>query len=293
VAQVTLGLAGIFVRYALTGTGPMNAAFIRMLIAAPIAIGLARLRGSDMNFSPDTKRRVILAGCILGLHFAAWIISLQYTSVLVATLLVCTTPFWLAIYDAVVHRRLPSPIIITAFMVASVATIIVVRFGPVTTSRASNPILGAGLALGASILICFYLALMRGARQKRSTFAMIAYAYPSTLLVLGPFALIAHEPLPVTWLSWAGILGMALVVQLIGHTALAASLKSFTSTTVAFAGLAEPPISAIAAAVLLGEPLHITVIMGGIALLAAIGVVLRNDQESTSDELVVIESPAL
>ena len=292
-AQFALGTAAIFVRYALTGTGPLNAAFFRVLIAAPIAIGLARLAKRDLRFTRDARNRLILAGCILGFHFALWIISLQYTSVVVATLLVCTTPFWLAIYDAAVHRRFPPAATCIAFVVAASAAIVVVVHGPPTTSFGSNPLLGAVLALAAAILISFYLALMRSARHGRSTLSLIAYAYPSSLLVLGPIALIAHEPVPVTWISWGGIFGMALVTQLIGHTALAASLRNFQSSTVAFAGLSEPPISAIAASLLLNEPIQVTVVLGGIVLLAAIGVVLAQDTESAGQELTILESPSM
>lgn len=293
IAEIALGLAAIFVRYALTGTGPLNAAFFRMLIAAPIAIAIAKWSGRNLRFSREATGRLVLAGCILGMHFALWIISLEYTSVVVATLLVCTPPFWLALYDAVVHRRVPAPATLLAFLVASIAMVVVVTCGPPTTSSGSNPVLGAGLALGAAILICFYLMLMRSAREGNSTLSLIAYAYPSALIFLAPVAFFAHEPLPSTALSWGGIVGMAMVAQLIGHTLLAASLRNFASSTVAFAGLVEPPVSAIAAAVLLGEPLQIAVALGGLTLLGAIAVVLAQDKTTSDKELVALESPSL
>jgi len=101
-AQIAVGSAAIFARFALTGAGPLAVSASRLAIAAIALLALAAIRRPAESTRPSQRDRVIFAcaGLALAIHFGAWIWSLQYTSVAVSTLLVATTPIWTALYDA-------------------------------------------------------------------------------------------------------------------------------------------------------------------------------------------------
>src|SRR5579875_845597 len=104
-AQVAIGAAAIFARFALTGAQPLAVAALRLLVAAAILLVVMGIRPLSVRISRKENLRLAAAGLALGAHFGLWIASLQYTPVALSTLLVTTTPLWTALYDAVVLRR--------------------------------------------------------------------------------------------------------------------------------------------------------------------------------------------
>jgi drug/metabolite transporter (DMT)-like permease len=82
--------------------------------------------------------------------------------------------------------------------------------------------------------------------------------------------------------AWGGILAMALISQLLGHTALNASLRWFSPSAVAMSSLLEPVAAAILAFFLFGETLTPLALAGGVLVLLAIGAFLREERPSTS-----------
>ena len=70
---------------------------------------------------------------------------------------------------------------------------------------------------------------------------------------------------------------MALISQMLGHTALNAALRTLTSTVVAMTTLLEPIIAALFAAWLFSERLSPLTAVGGILVLAGIGLFVREE----------------
>jgi drug/metabolite transporter (DMT)-like permease len=94
-------------------------------------------------------------------------------------------------------------------------------------------------------------------------------------LAAGALASGGSIPAPQQTVAWGGILGMALVSQLFGHTALNAAVRSLSVTFVATTTLLEPVIAAVAAALVFGEhPAPLTAI-GALLILIAIGLAIR------------------
>jgi drug/metabolite transporter (DMT)-like permease len=87
----------------------------------------------------------------------------------------------------------------------------------------------------------------------------------------------AHQgpPPPSNTIAWAGIVAMALVSQLLGHTALNASLASFTPSVVALSTLCEPVVAAILAALAFQERIGPKAALGGLLVLGAVALILR------------------
>ncbi len=281
-AQVAIGAAAIFARFALTGSGPLAVSALRLSIAALIAIALA------FPFRRLSLRRELAFGCAgaaLALHFAAWIASLLYASVAISTLLVTTTPLWTELYETIRARRPPERSFVIALGLALAGVALIVFGGTAVATHApiaGHAALGELLALIGSIAIGAYLLIVRDAGARHTeplpTRQIVARTYGWSALVLLAATLVGGErpPAAADLPAWGGILAMALVSQLIGHTALNAALRDFSPSTVALTTLLEPAIAAAFAALLFHEALAPETIAGAVLVLAGVAATLRN-----------------
>jgi drug/metabolite transporter (DMT)-like permease len=273
-AQLAIGAAAVFARFALTSGGPLAVSAARLTIAAVPLVLLAALRGRLRPADGRTERRLLAAGALLALHFATWIASLKFASVAISTLLVCSTPVWTEAYAVAVRRRVdPSA---AASILGALAGVAIVVGAP---DRANTP-LGIALALAGAVAIAAYLLVVRGVDARYDTLAVTSrtYAYAAVLLIAA--SALAHDPLPPLGdaRAWGGIVAMALISQLFGHTALNAAVRVLSATFVSTMTLLEPVIAAVLAAWLFAERLGPTTAVGAAVILVAIAVALRGEQ---------------
>ncbi|GAC1348889.1 MAG: DMT family transporter [Vulcanimicrobiaceae bacterium] len=278
-AQVAIGAAAIFARYALHGAGPLAVSALRLGIAALLFLVLA---GRIRRLSARREWAFALAGLALAVHFAAWIASLQFTSVAVSTLLVTTTPVWTEAFDIVRERRGPSPAYGCALLCALGGVALIASERAASAPLPGHAFLGDGLALLGSVAIGAYLLVVRDAGAARDstrvgTRQIVARTYGWSALALVVAATSFNERVPASTdaAAWAGILAMALLSQSLGHTALNAALRDFTPSTIALSTLLEPVIAALLAALLFGEVLTPKTVVGGTLVLVAVGATLR------------------
>lgn len=286
-AQLFVGAAAIFARFALTGAGPIAVSYLRLGLAAAIVLAILALR-RDARKRLDASHEALLAlaGAALAVHFAGWIASLEFTSIALATLLVCTSPIFTGIYEALARRRAPSASFIIALGCGAVGLVLVVASRNTPAPIAGHALLGAGLATLGAIAMALYLTLVRQMRSELGTLPIVARTYAWAALVLVPVAALGHEnpPPPAAQTAWLGIIAMALFSQLLGHTAMNFSLRWFTPTTVGFSTLLEPVIAAVLAALIFGEALGGATLLGAIFLFAAIALALRDQAAETQPE---------
>ena len=272
-AQLAIGAAAIFARFALAAGGPLAISAARLAIATLPLAGLALWRGSYRGYAAAAERRLLGAGLLLAVHFGTWIASLRFASVAISTLLVCSTPIWTEAY-AVARRRRFDPYA-SASIVAALAGVAVVVGVP---DRANAP-LGIALALAGAVAMGAYLVVIRSVDRRYDTLAVISrtYAYAALALILA--SVVTHDPLPPlgSASAWGGIAAMALVSQLYGHTALNAAVRILSPTLVATTILLEPLIAAALAAWIFGERLSAGAAVGAILILGAIAVAVRGE----------------
>jgi drug/metabolite transporter (DMT)-like permease len=281
-AQVAIGAAAIFARFALTAAGPLSVSALRMGIAAVPVVALAALRGRYVRLDRPTERRLQLAGVALALHFAAWFASLQHASVAVSTLLVCSTPVFTEAW-ALARTRRPRPLVLASLVLAAVGIAIVAG----VPSRNETP-LGIGLALCGAIAMAAYLLLVRASDPRYTTVAVVGRTYPIAALALAGAAVLAGDRVPALHASsaWAGILALAFVSQLFGHTAINAAVRVLSATFVAMTVLVEPVVAAIAAAFVFGEHPAPFTAAGALLVLIAIALALRAEPRSVFERIV-------
>lgn len=284
-AQMAVGAAAVFARFALVTGGPLGVSCARLSIAALVMVAIAAARRALRPIDGRTERRLVVAGLVLALHFATWIASLNFASVAISTLLVCTGPVWTEAYAIVRRRRVDGYAALS--IAGALAGVAIVVGAP---DRANTP-LGIVLALAGAIAFAVYLIVVRGVDARYDTVAITARTYSYAALALGVAALTTGPAgaLPSDLRGWGGVLAMALLSQLFGHTALNAGVRVLSATLVLTLTLLEPVIAGVLAAWLFAERLGPSTAIGAAVIIASIGVALRGEQ--LGEQRVSAESP--
>jgi Uma2 family endonuclease len=190
---------------------------------------------------------------------------------------------WTEAY-AVLRRRRIDPYASASIVGAIIGVAIVVG----APDRANTP-LGIALALAGAVAIAAYLLVVRDTDSRYDTLAVTSRTYAYAAVVLIAASALAHDRLPPFGdaRAWAGIVAMALISQLFGHTALNAAVRVLSATFVSTVTLLEPVIAAVLAAWLFAERLGVTTALGAVVILAAIGVALRGEQRQDGAPLSI------
>ncbi len=288
-SQLAVGAAAIFARFALVGAGALAVSAMRLSIAAAVLLVIGAFNRSAAALSSRDRGTLACAGFALAVHFATWIWSLEYTSVAISILLVSTTPLWTSLIDFIIYRRSLTLRSIASFCVGAIGLALVVAQNAAPAPHPGYTLLGSLLALAGAMAFAIYLTLVRNVRARVDLRVIVTHTYSWAALALLLAMLVARQTPPALAETgaWFGILAMALVSQLLGHTAINASLRWFSPNAVAFSGLLEPVIATVAAFFVFHEALTSLAILGGFLLLAAVAGVLQEDQKADCSGLPI------
>jgi len=227
-----------------------------------------------------TVLSLVAAGVALAIHFWAWFVSLQYISVARSTLLVSTTPLWAGLGMWALTRRSPSRAFWIGLAVSGVgAWLVTAHNGAQPPLQEAGATVGDGAAILGAIGIAVYFLLVAPHQGPLGTWRVVAWTYPSAAAATWSALLLTGSTgnaMPLSLNAWAAIAALALVPQLIGHTALNWSLKHFTAGAVGAATLLEPVFAGWLAWLILDETPTLNQIVGAAILLAGVALALRS-----------------
>lgn len=285
--------ASIFIRFAQADAVPsLVIAAGRLTLAALILTPptLRRHHAELRRLSPKAIGLALGAGIFLAIHFASWITSLEYVSVLVSVVLVTTSPLWVALLAPLLLREPIQRRTLAGIGVAFLGGLLISVAGSGdTAATGSMPVLGSLLSLLGALAAAFYLIIGRRLRASLSLLPYIWLVYGAAALTL--LVSVALSGLPLTGYppqTYLWMLLLALVPQLIGHSSFNYALAHLPASHVGLVILGEPAGSAILAFFFLGEsPTLIQVIGAGLILL---GILSARDRTSEPAEAVA-EAP--
>ncbi|MCS7061183.1 MAG: DMT family transporter [Anaerolineae bacterium] len=276
---VAVSTASLFVRFAQqAGADSLAIAALRLCIASLVIAPAAwqRCRDELRQLSRRDLAIGLSSGAFLGLHFATWITSLQYTSVASSVVLVTLSPMFVALGSALFLReRLPGSVIF-AMGIATVGGIVIAvgdqaLVGTPDLSR-GNSALGNVLALAGAVSIAPHFIIGRRLRARLSLLAYISVVYGAAAILLLIAVAVLRVPLlgfePQAYL-WVTLL--ALLPQLVGHTSFNWALAYLPATYATIPVLGEPIGSTVLAVVVLREPLTLGRALGALLVLLGIG----------------------
>lgn len=285
---IAVSLASIFIRFALNeGLPSALVAAGRLTLSALVLtpFALARHWGELQRLNRRDLLLAVAAGFFLAIHFATWIASLEYTSVLISVVFVTTNPLWVALLEFLFLRQSLRRFVVIGLIVAFVGGVLIGVGGEASESGDSGQaVLGAALALAGAISIAIYLVIGRKVRAKLTLvpYVWLVYSIAAVFLIIN---LIATST-PVTGYSANGyllIVLLALVPQLIGHTSFNYALRYLPATFIGIITQIEPIGSAVAALILFQElPLPLQIFGSGMILLGVVLASYGQSQKNTS-----------
>lgn len=265
------------------------------LILLPLALGRARaelrtLQRRDLALG-------LVSGLFLAIHFAAWITSLEYTSVASSVALVATNPLWVALASVLLFRERLSALTLAGVLL-TIGGSALIGLSDSGTADHANALLGDGLALLGAIAGSAYFLIGRELRRRMSVLAYIWLVYSAAAAALLPLALLGgrsvgpadsqvllvldalFEAVPALGMPLLGapllaallVFGLAVGPQLLGHTSFNWALRYLSATFIAVAILGEPIGSALLALALFGETFRTGQLLGFATLLSGIAV---------------------
>jgi len=284
VGVVAVSTASIFIRLAQqAGAQSLAIAMLRLTIASLVLLpfALGRCAGEFRRLSSRDLITTILSGAFLGGHFATWILSLEYTSVVSSVVLVTLSPLFVALASAIFLREPVNSRMALGMVIAIAGGILIGVADSAGSSPGQNPPLGNALALAGAVCIAPYLIIARALRSKLSLLAYITLVYGAAALILCAVVVLTQTPLGSdSALAYLWIALLALVPQLIGHTSFNWSVRRLPAVYATIPVLGEPVGSTILAVILLGETITLLTLAG--AALALSGIALMSLKKTSA-----------
>jgi drug/metabolite transporter (DMT)-like permease len=291
VGIAAVSTASIFIRFAQKDASSLTVAAYRLTIASLILLPVTITRHREEL--RQVKRRdlffLIGTGVVLGLHFASWISSLEYTSVATSVVLVTTTPLWVALFSPfLLHEKLPKGIWLGLALALGGGIIVSLNdacsLGPGLNFTCSGfdgllgqrSLLGNGLALVGALCAAAYMLAGRRYRASLSieVYTFIVYGSAAVALLLA-CALTSQRMIGFPPVTYIWFVALALAPQLLGHSSFNWALKYLPAATVSITLLGEPIGSAILAYFILAEHPGALELAGGVLILLGIYICSR------------------
>lgn len=277
IGVIAVSMAAIFIRLSLEASGQSGVGFSLFLAASRIIIAALVLVPTWRNFSqitvtPKAYYYGISAGLALGFHFATWITSLSFTSIVASTTLVTTNPVWVSLISWIWFQEKPTLRTIFGIIIALIGGIFIALGDTKGIPTGSNPLLGNILALVGAWMGSLYLVWGREAqREGLKVGSYIIIAYTTAAIALFPLPLlIGSGYFGYSPTVYGYVFLMAIFSQLIGHTSLNWAVRWISPTLVTLAILFEPVGASFLGFILFREVPSLVVITGAIILLLGV-----------------------
>jgi drug/metabolite transporter (DMT)-like permease len=262
------------------------------LTIASLIIGLfawSSLRVELPKQSRRTMLLLVLAGLFLGLHFATWITSLEYTTVASSVVIVTTAPLWVAIFSPIILKEKINSWIVIGLIVSLAGSVIVglnsacsftsgqLVCQPFFAITSGRMFIGNILALLGAFLSAGYLIVGRSTRNSLSLSSYTFTVYSVAAIVLILLVIITGQKITgFSSKTYLFIFALAVIPQLIGHSSFNWALKYLSAAVVSIALLGEPIGTVILSFLFLKESPTILEIVGGLFILCGIIISLKN-----------------
>ena len=267
--------SGLFVRFIVADTGisaPALAFWRDLVTFLALLAGLGLLRPDWLRVQRRDLGWLAGLGCSLGTFHVFWNLNVTINGVSVATVQQAAMPAivivvaWLIWREALTWRK------IVAIALTLAGTVLVSGLDVLGQVKLSP--LGLLVGFATPTLYACWNLLSKKVREKHNPFTILTYGFGFGALVLLPFQFFVPHPWPVplsTWLWFAGLIGPATLAPFAVYTF---ALGHLPASVASILSMAEIPIAAVYAYVLLderlsaGQILGAALVVGGVLLLS-------------------------
>lgn len=284
---LAVSTASILIR--LSNAPPLVIGAYRMVLAA-LLLGPWAIAKSIPEWRTMSRRELLLlllSGLALAAHFAAWITSLSLTTVSSSVILVTINPIFVGLASYFILHEPVSWRKALAIGLALTGTVIV-ALGDFNLS--GKALLGDIYAIAGALAVSCYLILGRVLRRRLSTLAYVWPCYSIAGIALLLICLLTGQPLfGYSLNTYLWLVLLAVVPQIIGHSAFNWALAYFTPVFVTLAILGEPIGASVLAYFILHEIPPTVTLLGAVFTLT--GIILASLDERLTQPIRVLISP--
>ena len=276
---VCIAWSAIFVRWT-DIPGPASA-FYRMLIPTIVLLPTWLFDKGAERVSARTLGIIFAGALFFALDLAFYNTSILKTSAANATMLGNDTPVVVGLLSWLALGRKPSLSFWMGLLLAVAGSAVIVWADMMRQLHFGS---GDAMALAAAACFAVYLMATEHVRASTSTLVFLRLAIVSSTI----FLFVINRALGISLAipaghSWAALLGLGLVSQLGGYFALTYAMGHLPATVTSVTLLSQIPLTAVMAAVLLGEAISGPQMIGGTLVLVGIG--LANRKHSAAEEV--------
>jgi len=232
------------------------------MVAASLIRGRTRWRALAVTIAP---------GALFGLNILLFFSALKRTGVADVLIIAALQPaLTLLVAGPLFGERVALADI--AWTLVSVGGIVAVTIG-----ASGNPVwslTGDLYAVGALVAFTAYFLISKRIRESLSAIEYMTGVTITAAVVVTPIALLSGDSLRLRVVDWLWLVVFVIGAQG-GHVLLAWAHAHVDVSVSSLIILAEPVISAVAALLVLGEPLTLLEIAGGVVVIGAMSIVVR------------------
>ncbi len=265
---VAVSFASIFIRWA---DAPSLVIAAYRLGLASLVIGPVALLRSGQELRALGRKDLfylVIAGLFLALHFALWIASLAHTTVASSVILVTMSPLFVGLFSHLLGMDRVTKGMVGGILLSLLGS---VAIGYGDFALGGRALWGDVLALGGAVMVTGYLLAGRRLRQRLSLLPYVSLTYSVAAAVTLLLCLLTGERFTgYSSTTYLMFILLALVPQVIGHSAFNWALGYLSAPFVSIITLGEPIGATILACLILTEVPTLLKIAGGAMILSGI-----------------------
>jgi DME family drug/metabolite transporter len=260
------GLTGVFGRE-LEHLPPLVTVFFRMLFALPFIGIFALVVRGPKAFRPPSLATYMIGG-ILALHLVLFFSALQRTTAASASLVTNLAPVFIALLAPFLLSERLRKTTVVALALALAGTTVITIWSQEVSVDPIGILLALGAALSAALLIISTKKFTDGVDPVQfilhETIAAVVLLSPAAFVYEYSFTTEETVKIAALGLLFTGVTGVLFIW----------AIQKITATTAGILSQLEPVFTAILAAILIGEAITGSLLLGGITIIAAGTVVI-------------------
>jgi drug/metabolite transporter (DMT)-like permease len=266
----------VIVKGALEVVPPIGFAFVRFLLAGLVLLVLLRLREGSVRIPRDIVVRVALLGGLgFGVYQVLWATGLTVTTAGTSALIIGTTPIWTALVAVAIGTETRHWARFTGAAIGFVGVALVI-------AARGLDLAGAGLGDLATLVaaICWgsYLALSAPLLARVSPLALTTWAILAGTVVMAVPGLVQLVDAGGEWVApdtLAALVYSGVIAAGLANVLIFRAIGFVGASRIANLQLLVPALTVLFAAAVLGEPILVGQILGGVVIVAGILVARR------------------
>ncbi len=274
VSAASFGTLAIIGRFAYAdGLDVTTMLFLRFTIAAILMFAWLAIRKEPLPRGRTLLQLASMGGLgYVGQSFC-FMSAIKFASTGLVALLLYLYPVFVTVLTVIFQKVKLNSRTVIALVLATIGAAL-------TANPQGGQLPGILLAISAAAIYAVYILVGTGVMQKVSAIQSSAVIFASAAVVFGIMTAIRGPHWPTTSSGWLAISGIAVIATLLPVATFLGGLKIVGATDASLLSTLEPVVTVILAAMILGEKVQPLMIAGGVLILAAVLLIVRQPKKN-------------